>query len=355
MKKMLAIILTITLLISCLVACGATPAEETSAPETEALTPATSTEIDTPNEDDGITQPKGYPAKTINWIVPAAAGAAIDLPSRALTDVLDLGEPIVVENIAGASQTLGTAEASVRAADGYTLLTMGNACGITQPLMGGVAYELDDFRFLTMLTPYDQATICVKADSKLNSAEDFVEFIKNNEFVYGVPNAGYYGHIAAATAMKQLDAYDNGTLMVYSGSSENITAILNGEVDFAVVNASDAISRVEGGELKVLTILHNEKSALFPDTPIISDYGVENVGTFVGMVWVAIHADTPDEIVQWVKCQLDAATQSPEYQQYLDNMGFQHVPVYTEAELNALLATAAEEYGAVMRDIGMIE
>ena len=58
--------------------------------------------------------------------MPAAAGAAIDLPTRALIENLDLGENIVVENIDGASQTIGTAEAKNRDADGYTLLTAAN-------------------------------------------------------------------------------------------------------------------------------------------------------------------------------------------------------------------------------------
>lgn len=303
---------------------------------------------------DGVKQPEGYPSKAINWIIPVAAGAAVDLPTRALIDVLDLGEPVVAENIAGANQTLGTAEAAARDADGYTLLTMANACGITQPIMGGLAYTLDDFRFIAMLAPSVQATICVKADSKLQNAQDFVDYVQNNEYTFGVPNAGGYGHIAIATTLDQLGAYDNGTMMVYSGSNENITAILNGEVEFAIVDDTDAISRVESGELRVLAILHDEQSRLFPDADLISDYGVEDISTFIGLKWIAIRADTPTEIVDWLKQELNAAIQSEEYQQYLETMGFGPVREYTEEELDELIATAAEDYKVVMEKVGLI-
>ena len=127
---------------------------------------------------DEVQQPEGYPSGVVSWIAPVAAGAAVDLPTRACAELLDFGT-VVVENIAGASQTLGTAEAASRAADGQTLLTMANACGISQPILNPeLAYSLDDFRFLTMLTPSVQATICVKKGSELADIDKLLAYIK---------------------------------------------------------------------------------------------------------------------------------------------------------------------------------
>ncbi|MFR5781339.1 MAG: hypothetical protein ACLUEK_05595 [Oscillospiraceae bacterium] len=77
-------------------------------------------------------QPEGYPEQTITWIVPAAAGAAIDLPTRALIEQLDLGDgaKVVVENIDG-RQTIGTVRPKSRR-DGYTLLLLPTAA-VSQP------------------------------------------------------------------------------------------------------------------------------------------------------------------------------------------------------------------------------
>lgn len=351
MKRYWALILVLIVTIGTLAACKGSSKVQ----EEEPVRQEVKEKEEESSEGSASGQPEGYPDKAINWIVPVAAGAAVDLPTRALADVLDLGQPVVVENIAGASQTLGTAEAAARAADGYTLLTMANACLITQPLMNEVAYDLDDFRYIAMLAPEVPCTICVRADSPLETIDDFIKYVKENNFSYGVPNAGGLGHMAIASALNQLDAFENGMMLVYNGSNENITAILNGEADCGIVDDTDAISRVESGELRVLAVIHDEPSRLFPEAPLMSDYGIKDIGTFVGVKIAAVRADTSDEIVEWLKLKINEAIQSAEYQEYLENMGFGSVKEYSEEEIRDFIDHAIEEYSTVMRETGLIE
>lgn len=110
MYKLLVAILSFALICGLLGACGTTPPAPTE--------PADATDAPAVETDGGTgeaAQPEGYPEQTITWIVPAAAGAAIDLPTRALIEQLDLGDgaKVVVENIDGASQTIGTAEPKI--------------------------------------------------------------------------------------------------------------------------------------------------------------------------------------------------------------------------------------------------
>lgn len=350
MKKLLALLLTMVMVLS-LAACGSKPKEEPKkeeAPATETTTPAT----DSAPADGEVAQPADYPSKNIAWIAPAAAGAAIDLPTRVAADLLQLGKPVVVENIAGASQTLGTAEFAARPADGYTLLTMANACGIAQPLMNDVAYDLADFRYIAMLAPTVQATICVRDDSAIETPEQLVELMTGGEFIYGIPNAGGYGHMAICKVMNDLACYDNGIQMVYNGGMDNIAAIMNGEVDFAVVDSTDAV-KSEG--IRVVTVLDKTACALFPDAPLMADYGVSDLDTFVGVKYVAMLKDTPAEIVDWVKQELNKVLQSQEYQDYMIQMGFGPLREYTEEELHAFMEKAANDYGEVMRAVGLIQ
>lgn len=345
MKKVFALVLTLAMTLS-LAACGAkeeTPAATTSTPA--ASTPAAST----PAATDG--KPEGYPTKTVTWIAPVAAGAAVDLPTRVAADLMDIGQPVVVENIAGASQTLGTAEFAARDADGYTLLTMANACGIAQPLMNDVAYDLDDFRYIAMLTPTVQATLCVKKDSAFTSTQQLIDYMKANEFVYGIPNAGGYGHMVICKALADLGCYDNGLQMVYNGSNDNIAAILNGEVDFAIVDSTDAI---KNPDIRVLTIMDQNKCPLFPDAELMGDFGVSDLETFVGMKYVAIRKDVPEDIANYLKTELNRVIQSKEYQDYLVSMGFGTVREYSEEELHEIMEKAAVDYGAVMKAVGLI-
>ena len=297
----------------------------------------------------------GYPSGTVTWIAPVAAGAAVDLPTRACADLLTFGT-VVVENIAGANQTLGTAEAAARAADGLTLLTMANACGISQPILNPeLSYTLDDFRFLTMLTPSVQATICVKKGSDVSDIDSFLEYIQSNDFVYALPNAGGYADIAAATTLDQLGV-DGGTRMVYDGSNGAITAVLNGEALFSCTDSTDAVKHLD--ELDVVAIFDASPCPILPDVPMLSDYGIENLDVITGLKWVAVRADTPAEIADYLKEQLNAAISSPEYQEYLVTMGFlpegETFEVMSEEEVTEIVETAGTVYREVMEKTGMI-
>ncbi len=290
----------------------------------------------------GPVQPKGYPSRPINWIVPAAAGAAHDLPSRALADILKLGKPVVVENIAGGNQTIGTAAAVTRPADGQTMLTMANACGITQPLMTKVSYKLADLRPIAMLAPFVQCAVVVKSDSMIKTVDDWIALLKSGQkYSYGVTNAGGFGHMAIASTLSQLGFYGDpkGVMVVYNGSAQNITALLSGEPSFIIADVTDVVTRAKSGEVRVLTILHDEICSLFPDVPLITKFGVKNMGTFVGLKWIAVRADTPKDVVNWLKLKLNEAIQSETYQNYLVK----------------ILETAGKDYGEVMRKTGIIK
>lgn len=298
---------------------------------------------------------EGYPSGTVTWIAPVAAGAAVDLPTRACADLLTFGT-VVVENIAGASQTLGTAEAAARPADGLTLLTMANACGISQPILNPeLSYSMDDFRFLTMLTPSVQATICVKKGSDLADIDKFLEYIKNNEFVYALPNAGGYADIAAVTTLDQLGT-DKGTKMVYDGSNGAITAVLNGEALFSCTDSTDAVKHLD--ELDVVAIFDSVACPILPDVPLLGDYGIENLNVITGLKWVAVRADTPAAIADYLKEQLNTAIASQEYQDYLKTMGFLQedgsFEIMTEEEVTEIVTSAGTVYREVMEKSGMI-
>jgi tripartite-type tricarboxylate transporter receptor subunit TctC len=361
---LLAALLVLTLLLT---GCGQSAAPKQSDAPAQ-TTPTTSqpkesdrdsdTTPSAPDSEGEVPKPEDYPSKNIHWIVPAPAGAALDLPTRALADILDLGKSIVVENVPGGSQTIGTAEAVSRGADGYTLLTMANACGITQPLMNPVSYEISDLRPIAMLAPVVQCVVAVRADSEIQDVDDWLELLDSSEeYYYGVTNVGGFGHMAISSTLSQLGHYDdeNSVMIVYTGSAENMTALLSGEPDFIIADAPDALPRVESGEIRPIVVLHDEPCALFPDVPIIKDYGVENMSTFVGLKWVAVHSDTPEEIVAWLKQEINKEIQNEKYQEYLVQQGFGRLREYTEDELNALLDTARNDYAKVMRDTGMID
>ncbi len=305
---------------------------------------------------EAVEQPENYPNGVVSWIAPVPAGAAVDLPTRACAELLDFGT-VVVENISGASQTLGTAEAASRPADGQTLLTMANACGISQPILNPeLAYKLDDFRFLTMLTPSVQATICVKKGSELADINALLDYMKSESFIYALPNAGGYADIAAASTLDQLGVLDNSIKMVYDGSNGAIAAVLNGEALFSCTDSTDAVKHLD--ELDVVAIFDSEPCTILPDVPLLGDYGIENLNVITGLKWVAVRADTPDDVAEFIKAKLNEAIASEEYQTYLKTMGFLAedavFEIVPEEEVTAIISNAGDVYRDVMEKTGMI-
>lgn len=340
-KKLLAIILALVLCLS-IAACGST---------TGTSNDPTTTPTDT---EGGVTMPNNFNKKNINWIVPAAAGSAIDLPTRSLIDAAgdSLGANVVVENLAGASQTIGAAEFSVREATGHNIITMANACYFTQPLMNDLTYDISDWRPICKLTNPSYCVVAVKAGSELADAGAWIEKLQSGDFTYGYANAASIGHLAA---LQMLDAFDagKGSAIIYNGSPELTAAVLSGEIDFAVMEDSVLLSYVQSGEMAPVMACSNEQHSLFTDTAYIGQYDDKFV-PICGVKCVAVLKDTPEEEVQWIKAQLNAAIASDAYQNFLVSAGYGEMEVMSEEDLATWLADSLAVTKEVMKNAGLV-
>lgn len=352
-KKLLALLLALTLCLS-LAACGgkteAPP--ETKAVETAAPTQAV-TEAPAPTEA-VLAMPAGFDKSNISWIVPAAAGSAIDLPTRSLIDAAgdSLGANFVVENLAGASQTIGAAEFSIREATGHNLITMANACYFTQPLMNELTYDIHNWRPICKLANPSYCVVAVKSGSPLADTDAWIEKIQSGNFTYGYANAASIGHLAALQILDSLDAGE-GTAIIYNGSPELTAAVLSGEIDFAVMEDSVLLSYVQNGEMDAVMACTNEPHVLFPDAGYIGQHA-DGFVPICGVKCVAVLKDTPEEEVQWVKEQLNAAIASDAYQEFLVSAGYGEMEVMEEEDLAAWLAESLAVTEEVMKNAGLI-
>ncbi len=309
--------------------------------------------------DDDPVRPDGYPKKTISWVVPVAAGAATDLASRQLADALQdaLEISIAVENITGGQQTIGINDALSRGADGYTILSLANAGLITQPIMNPeIGYTPDDIKLLSMITPPCMATITVSNDSSIKSYEDFVEFVTTNDkFTYAVPNSGGYGHISALALLAQIPNANPGKAIAYDGNNGAYQALITGEVNFAICDDNFIYNYYNDGVCNTIACLSNDSSYYLQDVPAVGDYGIENMDALAGWKIVGVAADTPDEIVDYLKAEIDKILESKEYAEYLLNTGcgeFSHIQ--TSEEITELVNDACKIYADILRQAGLI-
>ena len=346
MKKYLALLLAAVMSASLLTGCG--QKEETSAPaaSTPAASASTSAEADL----------GGYPDHNISWIVCMAAGSGTDLAVRQLVDMVDLGADISVENVTGGSQTVGINDGLSRGGDGYTIISMANAGIITQPIMNpDVGFGLDDLKMIAMLTPECTATITVAKDSPLNSYEDWVEFVTTNEdFTYALTATGGYGQLGILNVLKQLGA-PQGTGASYDGGAGAYQALINGETDFAILDDNAIYQNYENGEVKVLGTIYSERSYYLPDVPALSEFGLEDLDVLGGWKFIAVSAETPDNIVAYLSEKLMEGLESEAYNQAMIDSGFGAFDyVMAGDELTELLEKTAVFYEEILTEYGMM-
>lgn len=345
MKKITSVSLALAMCLS-LAACGnSTQSTPTPAASEPAVPVESAAVVETP------TLPEGYPSKNIEMIVPAAAGAALDLYTRALNETLDLGTILQITNMAGGSQTIGMMELANRAADGYSMGIVAFAGGVIQPQLTDVTYNVDSFRPVAITSGPNSYSVCVKYGGEVQDWDSFLSFISSGETIYWTaPNAGSPAHLAGLYFLKEL-GIENCEFVSYNGASEALTAMLSGDVSFYITDDSVVRTREEEQQVTGIITLSDTRSAVLPDVICAKEKDIDGMGVFDAFSWIVVPKDTPDGIYNYLKEKIDAAVTSDEYQKFLKDNNFVEMQVYTEEELNEKIHSA---YDAVSEVIGML-
>jgi tripartite-type tricarboxylate transporter receptor subunit TctC len=219
-----------------------------------------------------------FPNKPITLIVPWPAGGSSDLTIRAMADAASkhLGQPIIVDNKAGASGTLGPATMAAAAKpDGYTLSQMPISV-VRIPVMQKASFDtLKDFTYILQLTGYTFG-ITTKADSDFKSWADVVAFAKANpgKVTYATPGVGTSLHIG----VEMMAAKDGIKLthVPFKGGAETNAAVLGGHT---MLQADSTAWKplVDAKQLRLLTIWTGERSKQWPEAPTLKEIGHDMV------------------------------------------------------------------------------
>ena len=290
----------------------------------------------------------GYPSKTIEMIVPAAAGAALDLYTRALNDNLDLGGTMIITNMPGGSQTIGMMELANRKSDGYSLGIVACAGGIIQPQLIPLTYDIDSFRPVAVTSGPNAYSICVGIDSPIEDYDDFVEYISSGETIYWTaPNSGAPAHLAGLYFLSEL-GIDNCEFVPYNGSAEAFAALLSGDVTFFINDDNAVAVRMAESQAKGIITLSDDRSPCLPNTICAGEIGIDGMGAFEGYSWIVVPADMPDALYGYIKERIDAAVTSEGYTQFLINSDFEPVKAYTEEELDTMIRASYDAVAEVL-------
>jgi tripartite-type tricarboxylate transporter receptor subunit TctC len=217
---------------------------------------------------------QNFPSKPVTLIVPWPAGGSTDIAMRAIAEAASkhLGQPIIVDNRAGGSGTVGPAQMAATAKpDGYTIAQIPITV-FRLPLMQQTTWDANkDFTYIAHLTGYTFG-VTVKADSQFKTWDDVIKFAKENpgKVTYATPGAGTSLHIG----MEQIAAKSGVkfTQVPFKGGAETNAAVLGGHTTLQA-DSSGWKGLVEAGQLRLLMIWTDKPSPNYPGVPTLQQLG----------------------------------------------------------------------------------
>jgi tripartite-type tricarboxylate transporter receptor subunit TctC len=246
-------------------------------------------------------QSPSFASKPIRLVVPFPAGGGVDVIARALADGLarELGQPVVIDNKAGAGTAIGNDAVAKAPPDGMTILLNTNAIAILPSLNPKLPYATETaFAPLTLVGRAPIVAV-VRAESPLRTGVDFVARAraKPGALTYGSAGNGTSTHLSAE--LLKVTAKVFITHVPYRGAAPMFTDLLGGQIDVGFATLPSVAAFLSSGKMRALAATSAKRSALLPEVPTFEEAGVKG---YQADVWYAAFAPagTPPGVVkQW--------------------------------------------------------
>ncbi|MBK1658330.1 Bug family tripartite tricarboxylate transporter substrate binding protein [Paracraurococcus ruber] len=292
------------------------------------------------------------PARSVTLLVPFAAGSGTDAISRILAQLLEpeWGQPVVVENRAGANGALAAAAAARAAPDGLTLFMTTNTPHAANPaLMKRLDYDpLADFAALSRTGNYNFWLVVPEA-SPFRSVADIIAAAKARPGAVTYASGNSTGIVAGGTiaAMAGVEM----THVPYRSTPPAITDVVAGRVSCMVVDASSSLGVVRAGQLRVLGVTTRQRSKLLPDVPALHEVGLPgfDVAAWAGLVGPA---RMPPAMVASINADVRRVWDRPETVRRLGEIGFDGFSSPAE-EFAEFIRTEIDKWGRMARAAGI--
>ena len=232
----------------------------------------------------------GYPAKPVQLVVPSPPGGAVDIVGRTISKKLGdrLGQPIVVENKAGAGTVVGAAYVANAPADGYTLLiSSGSTFTVNPALNAKLPYDPVKSYEPIGLVARVPLILLAHRDVPVNTLRQLIAAVQRtpDKFSYGSFGNGTTGHFAAelawsATGIKLLH-------VPYRGSAPAMADLMGGQIPFTIDTVAAALPQLKAGKIKAIAVTGATRATQLPDVPTVAEGGFPG---FSADSWLAVVA-----------------------------------------------------------------
>lgn len=294
-----------------------------------------------------------YPVRPVRFVVPQAPGGGTDIFARAIGQRLSArwGQPVVVDNRAGAAGTLGTDIVAKSAADGYTLLfTYAGSQAINQSLYPKLPFDsVKDFQTVATVavTPF---FLIVHRNHPAKDLREFVALArkKPNGISFGSSGNGSVPHLIGEMLM-----LETGTRMLhvpYKGIAQSIVDVIGGQVDSAFPSVPSSLQHVTSGSVRALAVTSANRVSAAPAVPTVAESGMPKFD--VNPWWgILAPAGTDSKIVRKINADVADILKNAETQTFLRAQGAE-IFVTTPEEFRKILVSDVEKWAKVVKSSG---
>jgi tripartite-type tricarboxylate transporter receptor subunit TctC len=291
-----------------------------------------------------------YPSRPVKMIVPFAAGGPTDAIARIIAQRMrsPLGQPVVIENVAGADGSIAVGRAIRSAPDGYTI-SIGN---IATHVLNGEFYSLE-YDLLNDLEPIAllvsaPALIVANKSVPANDLRGLIGWLNNN------PGTGSAGVFATWSRVFGVHLQNStGTtfqLVPYRGAAPAMLDLMAGHINIMFDQAGDALPHLRGGDIKAFAVAAKSRLQLAPDVPTVDEAGLPG---FYLSIWHGLWAPkaTPKAVIERLNSAVAVALADPDARKQLIELGQEITPPDQQApeQLRALQRSEADKWWPIMK------
>ncbi len=294
-------------------------------------------------------QAQRYPSKPIKMVIGYAPGGGSDIMGRLMAQQITeaTGQPVVVENRAGAAQNVAIEYFIKQPADGYTVFLSSAALGVNVSLYPKLNYDPVKDLVPSAVFATSPNLLLVHPSFPARNAREFIAVAKKNPGKLNFSSSGSGSTQHLSGEMLKLMLGVDMTHIPYKGSAPSMTALASGEVDFSFNNIPASQPLMTPGRIRALAITGAKRSSLLPELPTMVEGGLPG---FVTETWygVLFPAGTPEELVNAMNAIVVKAVQKEDFRARLAQLGADPLAENPDY-FRRMLAAEIERWGKVVR------
>ncbi|MDE2604560.1 MAG: tripartite tricarboxylate transporter substrate binding protein [Burkholderiales bacterium] len=292
-----------------------------------------------------------YPSGPVTIVVPFSAGGQFDAVARLVGKAMasDLGQPVIIDNVAGAGGNIAASRVARARPDGLTLLMYGGNLAVARSLYKHLDYDpLEDFAPISRMSIAPHV-ILASPRSGITSFAQLQQRAKGGRLSYGSPGVGTSMHLAMEMVK---DRFGMDLLHVpYKGGANVLTDLISGQIDLGIIAVGPALAFIRTRKVVPLAVTSRKRAPTLPQVPSISELGQPDfdAGSWSGLV---APRNTPPDVVARLNQSVRAALAAPEVRQLFDREGFVAIPD-TPAQMRQFMLDEAQRYAPLIRKLNL--